>query len=145
MPRLAASVWVNGAPEVVFRVLEVPTRPFLPPGAPRLVLVGPERELGARYRWEIRRLGMSFRIDSIVTEYEPGRRIAFKGVAGWTAEADADLKPEAGGTRLVFQMRYSFPAPLRWLIPGTLIRLGIYHTLEEIKAMSEEAGSNHAV
>lgn len=141
MPRLAASIWVNGTPDQVFRVMEEPSRPLLPPGAPRLVLVGAEREVGAKYRWEIRRMGMSFRIDSVVTEYAPGRRIALKGVAGWAAEAEAELKPEAGGTRVVFQLRYQFPAPLRWLVPGNLIRLGVYHALSQVKAMTEEVQS----
>jgi|GEM_PF-1169547 len=139
MPRLAASLWIAAPPEMVFRVVEAPDRPLLPSGGPRLLVLDPPGQAGARYRWEFRRLGLAFRLESAVTEYEPGRRICFRSTAGWDAEALVDLVPEGEGCRLSLHMRYQFPVPLRLLIPGVLIRLGVWHGMNQVKAMAERS------
>lgn len=137
MPRVTASILVEAPSEVVFQTVEMPPRPLLPTGGPRLVrpdgLTGP----GAVYRWEFKRWGLGFRTDSVVTDYLPGVAIAFQGTRGWDMHAEARLQPESGGTRLLFHMRYRFGVPVRWLIPGALIRLGIWHAMRQVKDMAE--------
>jgi len=137
VPRVTASIVVEAPPEVVFRTVELPPRPLLPPGGPRLVLPSGTTGSGAVYRWEFKRLGLGFRIDSVVTDYLPGQAIAFRGTRGWEMQAEARLEPDPGGTRLLLQMRYQFPRPLRWLVPGALIRLGIWHAMRQIKTLAE--------
>lgn len=139
MAHLAASIWVSTPPEVVFHVMEAPQEQLLPSGAPRLAVLDSPGRAGARYRWEFRRWGLGFRLDSAVSEYHPPQRMALKSIAGWQMDACADLVPEAGGTRLNFRMNYRFPAPLRWLVPGPLIRVAVWHALRQIKSLSENA------
>lgn len=145
MPRLSATTLVMAEPEVVFRVLEAPPGPLLPKGGPHLARLDAVPGEGTRYRWEFKRFGLGFRLDSIVTDYRPGQRLIFKGVGGWTMDAQVDLRPDAGGTRLDFRIRYQFGAPLRWLVPGALIRLGIWHALRQVKAMCEEQAAAHVL
>lgn len=141
MTRLTAGIWIDAPPASAFRVVEEPPGLLLPADGPRLLLLGPDRGPGARYRWEFQRLGINFHADCQVTEYRPGERLAFRGTSGWSMEAQVDLTPEAGGTRLLFQMRYRFDAPARWLLPGGLIRLGVWHALREVKAMTEQGAA----
>lgn len=140
MARIAASIWVEATPAVVFGIIADPAGPLLPQGGPRLVIMEEPGAIGSRYRWEFHRLGIHFRLDSEVTESHFAERLAFRGLPGWEMEAEADLLPADGGTRLIYRMRYRFPAPLRWLIPGPLIRLGVWHGLHKVKAMAEESG-----
>lgn len=139
MARIAGSIWVEASPEVVFRTIAEPVAPLLPKGGPRLAILDTPGAVGSRYRWEFHRLGFHFRLDSEVTESRFGERLAFRSLIGWEMEAETDLQAERGGTRLTYRMRYRFPAPLRWLIPGPLIRLGVWHGLHKIKAMAEES------
>lgn len=137
MPRLTASVTIAAPPEAVFSVLESPGSPVMPQGGPRLVRLSPAPGVGAAFRWEYRRLGMTFAADSVVTEYRPERLMAYRGTRGWEMEAGVELHPVPAGTRLEFRIRYRFPAPLRWILPGPLIRLGIWHGLRWIKEAAE--------
>ncbi len=139
MPRLTASITVAAPPEVLFQVIESPSLPLLPLGGPRLTRLSPAGGVGARYRWQFRLLGLGFSADSIVTEYRPGRYIAYRGTSGWNMEAAAELTPVFGGTRLEFRIRYRFPVPVRWLVPGTLIRRGIYLALNRVKEIAESS------
>lgn len=137
MPRLTASITAAAPPEAVFGVIESPDGPLLPEGGPRLIKLGTVTGVGAQYRWQFRLLGLTFSADSVVTEYRPGQRIAYRGTTGWTMECVVDLVPAEGGTRLEFRMRYRFPAPVRWLVPGTLIRRGIFLALNRVKEIAE--------
>ncbi|MFZ5827337.1 MAG: SRPBCC family protein [Bacillota bacterium] len=138
MPRLTASLWIDAAPERVFAICQAPSIPLLPPGGPRLVVLDEPGVVGSRYRWEFRRLGLNGRLDSVVTESQPGTKLAFRGTAGWEMEADLALMRENGGTRLLFRMQYRFPFPFRWLLPGGLLRLGVWHALNQVKTLAEE-------
>lgn len=137
VPRVTASILVEAPPEVVFRTVETPPLPLLPTGGPRLVRPDGATGPGAVYRWEFKRLGLGFRADSVITDYLPGEVIAFVGTRGWDMRAEARLQPESGGTRLLFQMHYQFGLPVRWFVPGALIRLGIWHAMRQVKDMAE--------
>lgn len=146
MTRLSASIWVAAPPEVTFRMVEAPTAPLLPLGGPLLIRLEPYEGMGARYRWEYQRMRLRFRADSVVTEYHVPERIAFRGTDGWQMDATVSLRPELDGTKVDFQMRYSFPFPLNWLIPGPLIRMGVWYGMQQIKALSEEhSGRRHTL
>lgn len=137
MPRLTASLWIAAEPERVFDTCQAPPVPLLPRGAPRLVILGEPGVVGSRYRWEFRRFGLQGRLDCVVIDSDPGARMAFRGQGNWVTEGGITLIPEKGGTRLLVQMEYRFPHPYRWLVPGGLIRLGVWHALHQIKAESE--------
>ncbi|MFZ5814916.1 MAG: SRPBCC family protein [Bacillota bacterium] len=137
MPRLAASLWIDAEPERVFCICQAPPVALLPLGGPRLIVLDRPGAVGSRYRWEFWRAGLHGRLDSVVTESEAGRRLAFRGESGWEMEADLTLVPEKGGTRLLFRMQYRFRFPFRWLLPGALIRLGVWHALQQVKAVAE--------
>lgn len=137
MPRLTASLWIEADPARVFETCQAPPVPLLPRGGPRLVVLDQPGAVGSCYRWEYRRFGLQRRFDSLVTESVPGRRITFRSNAGWESEAELTLMPEQGGTRLLFRMQYRFPIPFRWLLPGGLIRLGVWHALHQVKAVAE--------
>jgi len=139
MPRLNASLWINAAPEKVFRACQAPSAPLLPTGGPRLVIPDQPGKVGARYRWEFKRLGMSGQVDGVLTEVEPGRLLRFRSHSGWRMEADLLTEPENGGTRLTFHMKYRFGVPWRWIVPGDLIRLGVWYGLHQVKALTEKA------
>lgn len=139
MPRVTTSLWIDADPIRVYDVCQAPPDPLLPPGGPRLIVLDQPGEVGSRYRWEFRRLALHSRVDSRVTVAVPGSRLALQGTAGWEMEADLTLEPERGGTRLLFRMQYRFPFPLKWLLPGGLIRLGIWHALRRVKAVAEES------
>jgi len=65
--------------------------------------------------------------------------MSFRGTAGWTADVTLTLEPEADGTtKVIFRMGYDFPPPVRWLLPGPLIRAGIWYGLTRLKEMCEE-------
>jgi hypothetical protein len=136
--RLSASIWVAAPPEVTFRMVEAPTAPLLPVGGPLLVRLEPYEGMGAVYRWEYQRMRLRFRADSVVTEHRSPERLTFRGTGGWQMDATVSLRPELGGTRVDFQMRYRFPFPLNLLIPGPLIRMGVWYGMRQVKALSEE-------
>lgn len=139
MPRLTASITMAAPPELVFTVIESPDGPLLPEGGPRLIKLGPTTGVGAEYRWQFRLLGLSFSADSTVTEYVAGRRLVYRGTTGWNMDCEVDLCPVQVGTRLEFRIRYRFPAPVRWLVPGTLIRRGIFLALNRVKEIAESS------
>ncbi len=143
MPRLNASLWIDAAPDQVYKTCQAPPAPLLPSGGPRLVIPDPPGLPGSRYLWEFRRLGLSGRLECILTDAEPGRLLRFRGHDGWHMEADLTLQPEKGGTRLHFCMQYRFPVPLRWVVPGGLIRLGVWHGLHQVKVLTEQTPRVH--
>lgn len=138
MPRLTASLWIDAEPGRVFETCQAPPEPLLPRGGPRLVILDQPGMVGSRYRWEFRRMGLHGRFDSAVTESIPGNRLAFQGKAGWDMETDLTITPENGGARLLVRMQYRFPFPYRWILPGGLIRLGVWHALQQVKAAAEK-------
>lgn len=137
MPRLTATTWIDADPMRVFDICQAPPVPLLPRGGARLVVLDEPGVLGSRYRWEARRFGLHGRFDSVVTESIRGERLAFRSQPGWELEADLTFTPEKDGTRLIFRVQYRFPVPFRWLLPGGLIRLGVWHALRQIKESAE--------
>lgn len=113
-----------------------PVEPLLPKGAPLFHRLSGRGELGSVYRFQFRRLGLSFRADAAVTELTP-TRIVYHGLSGWRMRAQVDLEPTPTGTQLRFQMQYRFPWPLRWLIPSQLVRLGVWHAVARFQQMVE--------
>jgi hypothetical protein len=137
MPRLAVSIWLDARPERVYQLVLFPVEPLLPQGWPQFRRLCGDGEPGSQYRWQFRRFGLRFRVDAEVVEASFPLRIRFTGRAGWQMDATVELQPELGGTRLRFQMRYRFPWPLRWLIPGPLVRLGVWHAVDRFRALAE--------
>jgi hypothetical protein len=138
MPRLAVSIKLGARLDEVHRMVLNPSEPLLPKGAPLFHRLSGQGELGSVYRFQFRRLGLRFRVDAAITELTP-TRIAYQGRSGWQMTAQVDLEPMDQGTRLRFQMQYRFPWPLRWLIPGPLVRLGVWQAVARFQQMVESA------
>lgn len=138
MPRLTASMWIDASPEQVFAICEAPPGPLLPPEGPKLILPDKPGLVGSNYCWELRRWGYQHRFGGVVTECDPGRRLAMRSDEGWKMEAELCTSPEKSGTRLFFRVNYRFPAPIRWVIPTELIRRGVWHGLHQVKVASEK-------
>lgn len=113
-----------------------PVEPLLPQGAPLFHRLTGRGEVGSIYRFQFRRLGLRFRADAAVIELNR-TRIVYQGLSGWRMRAQVDLEPTPTGTLLRFQMQYRFPWPLRWLVPGPLVRLGIWHAVVRFQRMVE--------
>lgn len=138
MPRLAVSIKLRAGLEQVHRMVLDPVEPLLPEGAPLFTRLSGWGEPGSVYRFQFRRLGLRFRADAAVTEVTP-TRIAYQGRNGWRMNAVVDLQPMGAETHLRFQMQYRFPWPLRWLVPGPLVRLGVWHAITRFQQMVENS------
>jgi uncharacterized membrane protein len=104
--RPAEDVWA-----VLIDVREIPAY------SPSTVAVSdaPDRisAVGQRFRQTVRVLGRNFESDWIVTELQPGRRIAFEGTIGVGARYDLVEEVEAlGPDRCRFTVRIGFTLPL---------------------------------
>lgn len=141
MPRLAVSIRLGARLADVHRMVLDPAEPLLPQGAPLFQRVSGHGEVGSVYRFQFRRLGLRFRADAAVTEVGP-TRITYRGQSGWQMNAQIDLEPVPTGTQLRFQMQYRFPWPLRWLVPGPLVRLGVWHAVSRFQQMVEVKGES---
>lgn len=120
-----------------------PVEPLLPKGAPLFHRLSGRGEIGSIYRFQFRRLGLRFRADAAVTELTP-TRITYQGLSGWRMRAQVDLESVSTGTQLRFQMQYRFPWPLRWLVPGPLVRLGVWHAVVRFQQMVESTFSGQS-
>lgn len=140
MPRLAVSIRLRAGVEQVHRMVLDPPGPLLPEGGPLFRRLSGRGEPGSVYRFQFRRLGLRFRADAAVTDLTPSR-IAFQGQSGWRMDALVELEPVGPETQLRFQMRYRFQWPLRWLVPGPLVRLGVWHAITRFQQMVEAAPS----
>jgi len=94
--------------------------------------------VGSRYCWEFRRAGLPGRFETVLTESVPPRRLVWQSRERWSFDAEVDLTPEQGGTRLRFRLQYRFPLPYRWLIPSSLVRIAIWRGIREVKRAAEE-------
>lgn len=141
MPRLAISIKLGARVDEVRRMVLNPVEPLLPKGAPLFRRLRGQGEVGSVYRFQFRRVGLRFRADAAVIELTP-TRILYQGLSGWRMRAQVDLEPTPTGTQLRFQMQYRFPWPLRWLVPGPLVRLGVWHAVSRFQQMVES--THHA-
>lgn len=118
-----------------------PPNPLIPPDGPSLQVVDLPGDVGCRYRWEFRRLGLPGHMEGVLTERIPGERLVFQSTRGWRMKVEVTLRPEQGGTLLLCHLQYHFPPPWRWMVPGPLIRLGAWKALQRIKEIAESPGS----
>jgi len=104
--------------EPIFDVLASPSGHVAMDGSGSVVGVasGPDRlVLGSRFRMKMR-IGLPYRITSVVKEFEENRRIAWAHVGGhrWRFELDA----VDGGTKVTETFDYStarFPPGIEWM------------------------------
>lgn len=72
----------------------------------------------------------------MVAEWVENERIAYRALSGWEMKAEAALRPERGGTRFQFTLRYRLPV-LWKLTPHWLMELGCRQGLTNLKKMIE--------
>jgi uncharacterized protein YndB with AHSA1/START domain len=117
MPEAANSVVVRRSPEDVFAFLaDGETGPKWRAGVTDVRLRS-GHGVGAIYEQGVKGpFGRRVAADYEITEYEPGRRLAFRAIAGPVRpEGSYDLEPAVGGTKVTFRLACS-PSGLKRLM-----------------------------
>ncbi len=136
MQQVEVMVHIDAPPEVVWPYMDdLPFLRALP--FTTLEVIGEPVNVGTKYRWTFALpLGLTFRLDEVVTEWVENERIAYRAISGWAMEAGPVLTPERGGTRFRFTLRYRLPG-LWKLTPHWLMELGCRQGLKNLKKMIE--------
>ena len=98
--------------------------------------------VGAKFVWK----AGGITITSTITEFEPYRRIAWRGVTtGITAYHTWDFTEVDGAVRV--RTEEQFAGPLAWLLPGTMrnqIRRALRHGVNALTSASETSSPTSA-
>lgn len=100
------------------------------------------RGVGTSTRWFYKYGKRPFAWDDIVTEWEPGRRVAWRATSAWSMEDSFSMVPQEGGTVLAYDMGYRLPyGPLGWaygkLVLERKMRDHLRNVLQRMKKLSE--------
>jgi len=122
MPSASRSITIRRSPDDVFAfVADGTTAPQWRPGVMDIALVS-GTAVGARYRQGVKGPG-GRRVDADyeVTEFEPGRRLAFRAVAGPVRPTGAyELEAVPDGTQLTFSLAADLGFPKSLLMGGAV-------------------------
>jgi uncharacterized protein YndB with AHSA1/START domain len=113
MAKLKKTITINAPLEKVFGYISEPTN--LPEIWPSLVEVKDVRRLpngGTSNRWVYKMAGMRLRGTSEDVEYVANQRLVSKTKGGAESTQIWMLQPEAGGTKVTFEVQYTVPVPV---------------------------------
>jgi uncharacterized membrane protein len=113
MAKFAKTVTINAPVEKVFGYSEKPTN--LPEIWPSLVEVKDVKPLangGHSFQYVYKMAGLRLQGTSEDTEYIPNQRVVSKSKGGVQATQIFTYQPEAGGTKLTWEIEYTVPVPL---------------------------------
>jgi len=113
MAKTVKSITINAPVEKVFDYISEPTN--LPEIWPSLVEVKDVQKLpsgGTRNRWVYKMAGIRLKGTSEDTEYVPNQRIVSKTKGGAESTQTWMFQPEAGGTKVTFEVEYTVPIPV---------------------------------
>ncbi len=99
--------------EKVFGYVEEPAN--LPEIWPSMVEAKDVQRLpngGTSFRWVYKMAGMRFKGTSEDTEYVANRRVVSKSKGGIESTITWTFQPEASGTKVTFEAKYTVPIPL---------------------------------
>jgi carbon monoxide dehydrogenase subunit G len=68
--------------------------------------------VGQQWSWAYKLTGMSFKGESIVTEYEPNKRYVTQSKGGIKSTWTYTFEPSGTGTRLSLVLEYTIPVPV---------------------------------
>lgn len=141
--RVQARVEIAARPQQVFAIIVDPCKPFITSNPFVRMELGSDQMagVGTIYRWSYGlprgpRLGF----EEVVTEWEEGRKMAYRAISGWDMHATGELAPTAGGTAYTFTLEYRPPRPWDFLIPHWLETLIIRGVLTNVKRHAEAEG-----
>ncbi|MBI4491632.1 MAG: SRPBCC family protein [Chloroflexi bacterium] len=127
-------------PERVFAAVTDPRKPFLTSNPMMHMELGSpqNRGVGTIYRWSFTLpLWPMLRFDEAVTEWEEGRRIAYRAISGWEMRAKGEFLSAPTGTHYVFTLEYRLPWPWNRLIPGWLEALALQQVVANLRQQVE--------
>jgi len=113
MTKTVKSITIKAPVEKVFNYISEPTN--LPEIWPSLVEVKDVQKLpsgGTRNRWVYKMAGILLEGTSEETEYVPNQRLVSKTKGGAESTQTWMFQPEAGGTKVTFEVEYTVPIPV---------------------------------
>ena len=113
MAKVEKTITINAPVEKVFGYVEEPAN--LPEIWPSMVEAKDVQRLpngGTSFRWVYKMAGMRFKGTSEDTEYVANRRVVSKSKGGIESTITWTFQPEASGTKVTFEAKYTVPIPL---------------------------------
>jgi len=113
MAKLRKTITINAPVEKVFSYWQEPTNlPEIWPSIVEVKDVKPLANGGYSFQYVYKMAGMRLRGTSEDTEYVPNQRTVNKSKGGIQATQTFTYQPEAGGTKLTWEIEYTVPVPL---------------------------------
>ena len=113
MAKLEKTITINAPVEKIFNYISQPTN--LPEFWPSLVETSDVRELpngGHSNRWVYKMAGIRLEGTSEDVEYVTNQRLVSKTKGGVESTQTWMFQPEAGGTKVTFEVEYTVPIPV---------------------------------
>ncbi len=113
MAKLEKTITINAPVEKIFNYISQPTN--LPEFWPSLVETSDVQELpngGHSNRWVYKMAGIRLEGTSEDVEYVTNQRIVSKTKGGVESTQTWVFQPEAGGTKVTFEVEYNIPIPV---------------------------------
>ena len=128
MPIVHETVEINADPDTVFDlIMRIEEFPLYTDALEEVRAIGPDT-----YHWTARAHGIRLEWDSVVTERERPKRLAWRSIRGVVNSGGYTLTPLPGGTRVSFSLEYRFPSRLLGMLLGPLITRLTRNTAVEI-------------
>ena len=142
MAKVKKTITINAPVEKVFGYVSEPTN--LPEIWPSLVEVKDVQRLpngGTSNRWVYKMAGIRLEGTSEDTEYVPNQRRVAKTKGGVQSTQTWTFQPEAGGTKVTFEVEYTVPIPvLGKLAEAVIVKMNEHEgdlLLDNLKARME--------
>lgn len=117
MPIVHETVEINADPDTVFDlIMRIEEFPLYTDALEEVRAIGPDT-----YHWTARAHGIRLDWDSVVTECERPKRLAWRSIRGVVNSGGYTLTPSHGGTRVSFSLEYRFPSRLLEKLLGPLV------------------------
>jgi uncharacterized membrane protein len=113
MAKVRKEITINAPVEKVFSYVDDPTnQPEIWPSLVEVTDVKPLPNGGHTDRWIYKMTGMRLKGTSEGTEHIPNKRIVVKTKGGVKSTQIWTFQPDAGGTKVTFEVEYTVPIPL---------------------------------
>ena len=113
MAKVERSITINAPVEKVFGYIGEPTNSLeIWPSIVEIKDVQPLPSGGKSWRWVYKMAGMRFEGTGEHTEYVANQRTVAKNKGAIESTVTMMFQPEAGGTKVTFEVEYTVPVPL---------------------------------
>jgi ubiquinone/menaquinone biosynthesis C-methylase UbiE/ribosome-associated toxin RatA of RatAB toxin-antitoxin module len=128
MPTVHETVEIKADPDTVFDlIMRIEEFPLYTDALEEVRAIGPDT-----YHWTAKAHGIRLEWDSVVTDCERPKRLAWRSIKGVVNSGGYTLTPLPGGTRVSFSLEYRFPSRLLEKLLGPLITRLTRNTAVEI-------------